>query len=189
MSRDLNNVVDFVDWLVRWLRRRSNSFSEFVVFDIDDTCIHHSHLKGISESEPEPLMRFLYDAAVGCGFSVFFVTARPFSEFNFENTLHQLKKFGFTHFDGLYLLPVDIYRRPGFNMLDVATFKTNIRNDIKNFCRKTNVLNVGNLWTDLVAPANLTSSITEKKGCVVFRSTDPSEAVLNLKLPETKQDW
>ena len=139
-----------------------------VVFDIDDTLIFsktgHRH----------PYIYQLYQYALQNQLHIFFITARLKNEGNVIYTKNQLEKTGFGLYHRLYMLPYHYLVNRS-----IGLYKFHTRQFLESQ-GQTIILNVGDLWTDLLFP--IPNALENyKKNNYVFQV--PNKIGLNIKLP------
>lgn len=148
--------------LLPWLQHEMYN-NPAVVFDIDDTLLAY---KQNTNNNKRSWVRIeamfeLYTFLRQNGFYIFLITARPYSKKNLQTTTQQLKSFGFTQYNGLFLMPdIDPSTRTSYR---IAKFKTSIRTSLSKAYLIRIILNIGNLWTDLLHPDELSISINQPK--------------------------
>jgi predicted secreted acid phosphatase len=130
-----------VYWAQTYLQQMKHSWPNeklAVTFDIDDTVLSGNPQQAIGD------MLKLYTLAVQLGYNVYFVTARPFVDRNYDSTVEQLHQAGFSLFHGLFLMPESYLDSPNF-----SHFKYAIRKQLHDSGQNI-VLNMGDTWHDLM---------------------------------------
>lgn len=158
-----SEVGNIIQWCIAYLSTMSLVMLKTngaVVFDIDDTVLTRKRNKLYTIES----VKVLYDHAVQLGLRIFFVTARSDTEYAGGETgvtmaKQDLEQLGFTHYEGLYVQPKELYNRPVYYSLYKYLAREHIRE--KFGCRI--LLSVGDQWGDctLTEPA-LTSLFTEE---------------------------
>lgn len=131
--------------LVKSLLPKRVGARDAVVFDIDDTLVQGEYDKR------KQVISDLFDFVKGRGFKVFAVTARPFSQSNYDLTLQMLERRGF-EVEELLMIPSTSLRRGVTTDEELYKYifdeKQKKRRHIQ---RKYNiVLNVGDRFHDLI---------------------------------------
>ena len=123
-----------------------------VVFDIDGTLLfNHESYKLTYGAKVNPGIKELYDKALALGIPVYFITARPDSKENREETLKQLGAIGYNKFYGLIMCPPQVRSFTG-----VSSFKQQARQHIVDQIGRAIAQNWGDQWTDHLASASNT---------------------------------
>ena len=112
----------------------------WVVFDIDETLLAKN--PNGRTTRLEPVYRF-YLHMLSLGLPIAFITAMVYTLSNLEATMQQLDMLGFTRFNGLYMMPADMYPSSS----NIAHFKSVVRSRLNGGV----LVNVGNRWCDLTA--------------------------------------
>lgn len=118
-----------------------------VVFDIDDTALLIDK-KNMNNAKVMPTFRKLYECALALNYEVFFVTARPDNPSNRKWTVGQLKRYNFSRYKKLYMMPESYYR----NHKNFSYYKYTKRKSIAK--KYLIVLNVGDQWADIALLSN-----------------------------------
>jgi hypothetical protein len=121
------------------------------IFDIDDTVLYFNNNTQKWARTKEGF--YLFKELQSREFQIFFITARPHSEKNLQWTRLQLKKFGFTDYAGLFLMPK--HRHP--TSIDISIFKSTLREFVRQTYNAVLDLNIGNAWHDVVLPRYIPS--------------------------------
>lgn len=142
-TNSVEHVTDAAGkWLERFVKRRRFETPKgvvqlpcAVVFDIDDTVIYDNET---DVGEPNSVVIDLYHQCLKLKVYVYFVTAREDSTENRKFTSDQLRSFGITTWQGLYLCPPS--ERESTEM--VAAFKRRMRIEIRDHLLRRNSANV-----------------------------------------------
>jgi predicted secreted acid phosphatase len=184
------NIGPVLFWAQMYLKEMRNEWPNSplaVVFDIDDTAV------SVNTQQVMPEFKKVYDLARALNYAIFFITARIDMNGNAQNTMQQLKAVGFTHIDGLFLMPQEYLSEPNFSM-----YKYRMRKHVINSGYNI-VLNAGDAWHDLMLLhpyqtdyqqlSHIDKLMTcSKRNYVIFRP--PDVAWMAIKFPEvfyTKQ--
>lgn len=173
-SQDLSNITS------HWLQQHVYIPGKTIILDIDDTCLYVNK-NGIWQRNER--IFYIYREALRQNYYIFFITARPYSDQNHKRTLYQLHSHGFTHFNALFLMPIN---SDNININDVATFKSYTRDQIQDQLGMNIILNIGNAWQDLLPPdifdvfqpTNLETSF------ISFQLKHETPTMLHIKLPD-----
>lgn len=142
-------MLDFVEFeyaqdALTQVARLSARFPQHaVVLDIDDTVLY-TNQRSVRQI---PSLHLLYADLRKHNTPIFFVTARKFSLANLRLTARHLRGTGYPYFRGLFLRPADV--------VDVAKFKTFVRNWLRQEKKQTIGFVVGNTWHDLFSHQEL----------------------------------
>lgn len=163
---------------ILWLNKHHDIHRRTIVFDIDDTCLFLNNKN--NKWHRNEAMHKLYTYALRNHFYIFFVTARPYSRQNHQRTISQLSQMGFAKFNGLFLMPE--------HAQNIANFKLLVRKRITEEFGMVILLNVGNMWHDVMHTDDLSLSKT-LNSCkwIMFRSKrEGMVSALQLKLPKSQ---
>lgn len=132
-------------WSEMWLRFQKKCGVEgSVVFDIDDTVIEIVKKNGKDvEQIILPIVK-IYELSKELGFVINFITARPDTKSNRENTEKVLQHFNLGEYEALYMLPSTLVP----NLKTVSEFKYSARLDVHK--RHKILANFGDMWSDHV---------------------------------------
>ena len=124
-----------------------------VILDIDDTVLYGSATEKVRAI---PIVHKFYQQLVKYETQIFFITARKFSITNMNVTADHLQKTGYDKFDGLFLMPV--HKRSKKSALDVARFKSCVRDWLASTKQKSIGVIVGNTWQDLFSAEEMVTN-------------------------------
>jgi hypothetical protein len=142
-AKDLRTAVMWMTMYITTLATLYDTQHLAIVFDIDDTVLTYLANDMVHGSK---LLQQFYEEARKLGYSVYFVTARPDIENNLESTMKELQSLGFKNPNGLFLLPLSLFKRTSSS---AAFYKYQTRLGIEMNFSKRIILNIGNIWEDL----------------------------------------
>lgn len=191
ISKDLDLVQDWIYTYLRTMREDWKTSQQLaIVFDIDDTALERNefgHFQSVSG------MLNLFRWAKKEGFKIFFITARVDYGTNRKFTEDQLKQFGFTGYQQLFLMPMQDYKK----YANWSKFKHNIRTLLTGYGFSI-VLNIGDQMGDLtllppfINPRNkekmqiikTVENYSSKKQYVIFLPNDVSWVAVKYPLAD-----
>ena len=183
-------IESLMSWFSSWMKyqhligRRGT-----VVFDIDDTLLRPN--KHGTETRIVPVCRALHHCR-RLGFSINLITARPFDNDNYRETVKTLRRIGIAddHYEGLYMMPSRKYRRSGTNRVlrdTVSEYKYAKRCEVAR--KHGDILaNVGDMWWDHIYFPTMDpvfKTFTDDMAAILF----PKDRFggVSIKLPENNK--
>jgi len=195
-SSTLSGIVVWSVMYMSWMSILKQRGQSAIVFDIDDTLLTRTSLKGMpyQSSAIEPIKK-LYIYALSLGFSVYIVTARPNTPQNLEFTKQELERLGYTKYTSLFLMPPEfeslMHDENSILFGDYSRYKYEARRYIVDKEQKEILLTIGDTWADLIlesAPVNPEMSTYEERYqndvCEFLKQGLPTDMCYILKLPD-----
>jgi predicted secreted acid phosphatase len=168
--------------------RGVNPSTSAVVFDIDETIlINDKKIDACYHARPNPGMMKIYRLCLRLQIAVYFVTARPLSDDNYDWTTKQLQCIGAGKYCELHMCPESYRASPA----KVSEFKKKARARISRKSGRQIVLNAGDQWTDTLQMSSnkeVNAFISkDNRSYWLFQPLD-REVLWQLKLPDRARD-
>lgn len=159
---------------VEYIKKNVSVAGKVVFLDIDDTLLT---LKERALCVITYMLRF-YEYLVAENARIYIITARPYSEYNLEQTTLQLQAFGFKQFEALFLMKLT----PGVpaTAYQIAIFKSTIRKAVRESLGLECALSVGNEWHDLLLPSFVGVQLNPMSTFLFSTTEEPIDYLLKL---------
>lgn len=164
----------FPEDAIQYLQTHVHFCGKVVFLDIDDTLL--------TQREDSlfliPYMHRFYKFLVAEQAKIYIITARPYSQYNLQATTQQLRDFGYTHFEALFLMKLATGATVTANL--IAQFKSLIRKAVRDTLGLDCVLSVGNEWHDLLLPQYIGLQLSPTKAFLFNAIDEPINYLLKL---------